>query len=87
MKRKIQMIGGLLVGVALGTAAGILMAPSSGRKTRRILLKKSKKIGNEFENAMRDSIGQIKSNYNKKVEEFGVDGINSIKSLKEKIKI
>jgi len=81
------MIGGLLTGIALGTVAGIVMAPYSGRKTRRMLMKKSRQMSKEFGNAMRDSIGGIRDNYNRKVDEYGADGINSIKSLKEKIKI
>lgn len=32
-------VGGLLVGAALGTLAGILMAPRSGRETRQLLRK------------------------------------------------
>lgn len=32
-------VGGLLVGAALGTLAGILMAPRAGRETRQLLKK------------------------------------------------
>ncbi|MFT0817214.1 YtxH domain-containing protein, partial [Synechococcus sp. W60.3] len=32
-------IGGLLLGTAVGTAIGLLLAPRSGRETRRLLKK------------------------------------------------
>lgn len=83
MKNSIKTIGGLLLGVTLGTAAGILMAPASGKKTRKMLMKKSKRMGKEVGEAVRE----IKDGYNRKVDEYGVDGMNSIKSLKEKLKL
>jgi len=87
MKNRLQIIGGLLIGVALGTAAGILMAPTSGSKTRNMLMKKSRKLGKEFGNVMRDSIGDIKDNYNRKVEEYASGGVSSINTLREKMKV
>ncbi len=83
MKDNIKAIGGLLLGVTLGAAAGLLMAPASGRKTRNMLKKKSRKIGKEFG----DALLEMKAGYNRKIDEYGSDGMNSIKSLKEKLKV
>lgn len=38
-KRSGQFIGGLLLGAAIGTITGILIAPRSGRQTRQLLKK------------------------------------------------
>lgn len=37
-------VGGLVLGTAIGTAVGLLLAPRSGRDTRRILKKSAKAL-------------------------------------------
>lgn len=39
MSRTGAFIGGMLLGTAIGTAVGLLVAPRSGRETRRLLRK------------------------------------------------
>lgn len=87
MKKRIQMIGGLLLGVAIGTAVGILIAPSSGKKTRDTISKKSRKLGREFNTMVSDSVGKVKEGYNRKVDEYADAGVKSFNTLKEKIKV
>ena len=47
-------LAGLGIGLALGAAAGILLAPKSGADTRRALRTRGKKIGNRARDAWED---------------------------------
>lgn len=38
-----KFIAGVLIGAALGAAAGLLLAPQSGEETRKVIKKKTKK--------------------------------------------
>jgi len=87
MKKRIQLIGGLLIGVAIGAAVGMLMAPYSGKKSRNMLVKKSKNFGKQLGGVVQDSVEGIKETYNKKIDEYADRGISSINTVKEKAKV
>ncbi len=72
------MIGGLLAGAAIGVAIGILLAPSSGEKTRGKLVKGSRRLTNSVQETVEDSIESLKDRFN-----FGVDEV--VKKGKELI--
>lgn len=48
-KKNKQLLSAVLVGAAAGLAAGILLAPQSGKKTRKQLAKKGKKAKKQAE--------------------------------------
>ncbi len=87
MKKRIQLIGGLLIGVAIGAAVGMLMAPYNGKKSRNMLVKKSKKFGKQLGDVVQDSVESVKETYNKKIDEYADRGISSINTAKEKVKV
>jgi gas vesicle protein len=74
---------GILSGLAIGVATGILIAPSSGRKTRKKLIGKSK----ELTDRMAESLEDVKKAYNKKVEAYAGEGKHGIDSLKNTLKV
>lgn len=82
-----NILGGFLAGALLGAAAGILMAPSSGTKTRKKLLKESKKLTDSAERAVADSINKFRTGFNKNVDEYAEAGQKAIGRSKEKVKI
>jgi gas vesicle protein len=49
---------GVSIGFAVGASAGLLFAPASGEKTRRMLRKKAEK-GQEYLAELSDSAGEI----------------------------
>ena len=51
-----NLIGGLLAGAAIGVAIGILLAPESGEKTRKSLLKASGKFANDVKETVAGSL-------------------------------
>jgi gas vesicle protein len=50
----VTFLAGLGIGIALGAAAGILLAPRAGAETRRALRSRSRKVGNRARDAWED---------------------------------
>ncbi|MEQ9413560.1 MAG: YtxH domain-containing protein [Cyclobacteriaceae bacterium] len=48
MNTKTKVIGGFIIGAALGAASGLMLAPISGRKTRKKLKEESRRLPNEL---------------------------------------
>ena len=86
MNTTTKVIGGFLAGAALGVAAGILMAPESGKRTRRKIADKSKEMSDQLADSVSRTMDTVKSAYNKKLDEYASSGKHSIDSLKDKIK-
>ncbi|MGE0773141.1 MAG: YtxH domain-containing protein [Cyclobacteriaceae bacterium] len=81
-----KVIGGFIVGAAVGAAAGILLAPDSGRKTRQKISDESRKLSDQLSSAMSRTLDSAKDVYNKKLEEYAKNGKLTIDNLKEKVK-
>lgn len=82
-----SLIGGLIVGAALGAAAGILLAPSSGEKTRRRLVKGSLKLTNDVVGSLEDSIESLREQFNEKIESLTSKGKDVLNHVNEKVKV
>jgi len=87
MNSGVKIMGGILIGALAGTIAGVLMAPSNGKRTRKMLMSRSKKFNKELNRAVHASLEDLKKNYNKKIEEYASNGASSINSMKEKMKV
>lgn len=87
MNNTIKVLGGLLLGVAIGAAAGVLVAPASGRKTIKTIGKKSRGYKKQIKDAVTSYLDDLKDNYNRKVDTYAKNGRSSIDSLKETVKI
>lgn len=73
MNNNIKIATALIAGVAIGAAAGVLLAPDKGSETR----KKIKAKGQELANEMKNKFRQGKENINEMKEEIA-------QSIKEK---
>lgn len=82
-----KMIGGLLVGAAMGFAAGILLAPSSGERTRKKLIKGSMKVKKNVTDYVEDSMDTLRSQVNEKIDTIAKRSKEVINHAGEKIKI
>ncbi|MEQ8364899.1 MAG: YtxH domain-containing protein [Cyclobacteriaceae bacterium] len=87
MNTKTKVIGGFIIGAALGAASGLMLAPSSGRKTRKKLKADSRRLANELIEKANESLDSAKKTYNKKIEEYTKNGKSSIDHLTESIKV
>jgi gas vesicle protein len=81
-----SLIGGLMIGAALGTAAGLLVAPRSGLETRRKLIKGSKKLKKDVVNYIDESIESLRDQVNGKIEMITKRGKDAINAVSEKVK-
>ena len=70
----------------IGVAVGLLMAPESGRKTRKKLMDKSKEFGDEVVKSVSKGLDTVKSTYNQKVDQLANAGKSTIDTAKERIK-
>jgi len=82
-----KVVGAFLLGTAIGTATGLLVAPSSGSATRKQLKKKTKKYSQEALDMATDYLDSLRKGYNKKIERYAGNGKTAIDSLKENIKL
>jgi gas vesicle protein len=86
MNTTTKIIGGFLAGAALGVATGLLMAPDSGKRTRKKIMDKSKEVGDQVAKSVAKTLENVKSTYNQKVDEFAKTGKASLEAMKEKVK-
>lgn len=85
MKTNIKVIGGFILGAALGTATGLLIAPRSGKKTRRKLKAKSQQAASQLIGKAKDTLEHAKETYNQKVDTYAKNGKSSIDHLSDAI--
>lgn len=57
----VTFLAGLGIGVAIGAAAALLLAPRSGAETRQALRSRGKKIGNRARDAWEDLAVELKA--------------------------
>ena len=82
-----NLIGGFLAGAALGAAAGLLLAPASGNKTRKELVKGSLKLKDNMVDYVDDSIEDIRNQFNERIDQLAKRGRETINHVSEKIKV
>jgi gas vesicle protein len=82
-----RVIGGLLVGVAIGAAAGLLMAPYSGAKTRRKLVRSGMKVKKNVMDYVENSMDNLRAQFNDKIDLIARRGKETINGAVEKVKM
>lgn len=63
MKSGFKILGAVAVGAALGTLAGILIAPRSGKETRKLINKKSGEVKDTLSKTVDSVLDEVKSTY------------------------
>ena len=87
MKDAKKLIGGLIAGTAVGIAIGILLAPTSGEKTRRKIVDGSLKLKDELMTSVDDSIESVRKQLNTKIDQLARSGKEVINHSSEKVKV
>ena len=82
-----SLIGGILAGAAVGVAIGMLLAPDSGAKTQKKLIKGAKDLGDSLMGTAEGSIQTLKDRFNRKVDDVARTGKEGIASASEKMKV
>ena len=87
MNSTVKLLGAFVAGAAIGIAAGILIAPDSGRKTRKKLLNESKRLKDQFSDSLTKTVDSMKSSYNKKLDEYAKAGKGALESTRDTLKL
>jgi gas vesicle protein len=82
-----NLIGGFIAGAAIGVAAGLLMAPYSGEKARRKLIRGSAKIKKNVANYVENSLDTIRTQFNDKIDRITKAGKDTFNHAAEKVKM
>ena len=82
-----SLIGGILAGAAVGVAIGMLLAPASGEKTQKKIMKGARKLGDSLMGTAEGSIRAVKDRFNSKVDEYAQRGKEGINIASERAKI
>jgi gas vesicle protein len=82
-----KVLGGFLLGAALGTATGLLISPASGRKNRKMLKRQSRKYSQQAIDAVNGYLSGLRKGYNQRVESYADNGKLAIESLKDTLKV
>lgn len=81
-----NIIGGFIAGAAIGVAAGLLLAPASGVKTRRKLMKNSMKVKDNVVDYVESSLDAIRAQFNDKIDAIARRGKETINHASDKVK-
>lgn len=81
MNTKAKVLGGFLLGSVAGVAAGMLLAPRSGRKTRKKLINKSKKVASDIADTANTKMRDAVKAYNQRVDKFKGNGKSAVDEL------
>lgn len=82
-----KVVGGILVGIALGAAAGLLMAPYSGAKTRRKIVRGGMKAKKDVVDYVESSLNELRDQFNAKIDMVARRGKETINGAAEKVKM
>ena len=79
-----KLIGGLIAATAIGVAIGLLVAPSSGQKTRKNIIDGSLKLKDDFMSSVDSSIDALRRQINSRIDQLAKGGKEVVNSTSEK---
>ena len=75
---------GILVGLAVGAVVGLLLAPESGKKTRKKISSESDSFFKDLQDQLQTGLENIKTQYNDYVDAAGSKTQDAVKQVKRK---
>ncbi|MDB5242880.1 MAG: hypothetical protein JWP57_3505 [Spirosoma sp.] len=75
---------GIIVGLAVGAAVGLLLAPQSGKKTRKRITSESDSFFKDLQDQLQAGLENIKSQYNNYVDTASSKTEDAVKQVKRK---
>ncbi|GAB3751936.1 YtxH domain-containing protein [Spirosoma pomorum] len=76
---------GILVGLAVGAVVGVLLAPSSGKKTRKRITSETDSFFKDLQDQLQSGLDNIKSQYNDYVDAASSKTEDLISQAKKKV--
>lgn len=75
---------GILVGLAVGAVVGLLLAPESGKKTRKKISSESDSFFKDLQDQLQTGLENIKTQYNEYVDSAASKTQDAVKQAKRK---
>lgn len=75
---------GILVGLAVGAVVGLLLAPESGKKTRKKISSESDSFFKDLQDQLQTGLENIKSQYNDYVDSAESKVKDTVKQVKRR---
>ena len=75
---------GILVGLAVGAVVGLLLAPESGKKTRKKITSESDSFFKDLQDQLQTGLENIKDQYNDYVDTAASKTQDAVKQAKRK---
>lgn len=85
MNTQLKVIAGFILGAATGAAIGVLTAPRSGKKTRKMLKSEADQLREELQSKAEDQLDWAKKEYNKKLNEYTKMGKDVLEDIKNTV--
>lgn len=84
MKSQKSLIGGVLIGGAIGVVAGLLLAPQSGQKLRRRIARGTSDLTDDVVESVSETIDTVKTQFNDKLNKLAANGKAALNSVAER---
>jgi gas vesicle protein len=85
MENQKNLIGGILIGGAIGIVAGLLLAPQTGKQMRNTLAKKSGDLKDSLVDAVTDSLDSFRKHFNNKIDDLADQTKGAVDTATDKI--
>jgi gas vesicle protein len=85
MSKESNIISGFVLGVMAGAAAGLLLAPNSGKRTRKKIKTKTKRVINDAKDSLSEVTADALLQVNEGIQDLSDKGQESMTRLKQKI--
>jgi gas vesicle protein len=87
MKDAQKVIGGLIAATAIGVAIGLLLAPATGKNTRKKIIDGSMKLKDDLMSSVDGSIDSLRKQLNAKIDQLAKSGKEVVNLGSEKVKM
>ena len=85
MKTGLKVTAGFVAGATTGALLGLLFAPNSGKKTRKLVAREVRDVEEELERSAQKKLRKAKETLTDKVDELTEAGKEAIGSLKKNL--
>lgn len=87
MNTKIKIASGFLLGAAVGAITALILAPATGKDTRKKIKAESKRLTNDLIEKANESLMTAKKSYNQNIDNYAKRGKSSIDHLSEDLRV
>ena len=85
MKNELKVLAGFVIGATAGALFGLLYAPYSGKKTRKMIAREARELEGEWEKKAQKGLRKAKARIEDTVDELAVGGKEAYGNLKKSL--